>query len=350
MKRPGYKMSLTALPAVSLFSLPFLQPGRGGNQADVLAERANRVFGRLPLVMTSEKNPVTDDKVRLGKMLFFENRISVDETVSCAKCHPFSLYAADGLRKSVGNRCLENRRNAPTVLNAAGQVAQHWIGDRADVEDQTRQSVVGPASFGMPSPEEVEKKLKEIKGYAVLFKRAFPEDGDPVSVKNLALAIGAYERTLVTPSPFDAFLAGRQDALDGRAKKGMRVFLELGCATCHSGPYMGGQMFRKFGLVEPYSKHTRSEPLDDGRYAATKDEADRFVFKVPGLRNVSRTPPYFHDGSVDDLEMAVWVMGKVQLGRSLSEEELGDIKAFLDSLTGEIPEDALCVPILPSRE
>jgi cytochrome c peroxidase len=202
----------------------------------------------------------------------------------------------------------------------------------------------------MPSPEEVEKKLKEIKGYAVLFKRAFPEDGDPVSVKNLALAIGAYERTLVTPSPFDAFLAGRQDALDGRAKKGMRVFLELGCATCHSGPYMGGQMFRKFGLVEPYSKHTRSEPLDDGRYAATKDEADRFVFKVPGLRNVSRTPPYFHDGSVDDLEMAVWVMGKVQLGRSLSEEELGDIKAFLDSLTGEIPEDALCVPILPSRE
>jgi cytochrome c peroxidase len=283
-------------------------------------------------------------------MLFFESRISVDGTVSCAKCHPFSLYAADGLRKSIGNRCLENPRNAPTVLNAAGQIAQHWIGNRADVEDQARQSVVGPASFGMPSAAEVEKRLKEISGYAILFERAFPGDKSPVSVENLALAIGAYERTLVTPSPFDDFLAGRQDALDARAKKGLRAFLELGCATCHSGPYIGGRMFRKLGLVEPYAKHTQSETLDEGRYAVTNDEADRFVFKVAGLRNVSRTPPYFHDGSVDDLEKAAWVMGKVQLGKDLSGEELGDIRAFLDSLTGKVPEDALRVPILPSRE
>lgn len=340
--------SLALIPV--LFFFQFYTPAWGESKADELMERANQVFGRLPPVIASEKNSVTPEKVKLGKILFYEVRISVDGTVSCSRCHPFSLYAADGLRKSIGNRCIVNSRNAPTILNAAAQISEHWIGNRTDVEDQARQSVVGPPSFGMSAPEEVEKKLKEIKGYGSLFKEAFPDDKDPVTVDNLAKAVGAFERTLVTPSPFDAFLAGNQNAIAEQEKKGLRAFMEVGCATCHSGAYVGGQIFQKFGLIEPYWKYTKSEAIDEGRFALTKNESDRYVFKVPVLRNVAKTPPYFHDGSMDDLETAEWIMGKAQLGKDLSKEELGDIKAFLESLTGRIPEDALKLPLVPSME
>jgi cytochrome c peroxidase len=344
------KTNLSILALILFFFLQIYTPTWGGSETDELTERANQVFGRLPPVMASEKNTVTHEKVSLGKMIFYETRISVDGTVSCSRCHPFSLYAADGLRKSIGNRCMVNPRNAPTILNAAAQISEHWIGNRTNVEDQARQSVVGPLSFGMSSPEEVEKKLKEIKGYDLLFKEAFPEDKDPVTVDNLAKAVGAFERTLVTPSRFDAFLAGNKDAIAEQEKKGLRAFMEVGCATCHSGAYVGGQMYQKLGLIEPYWKYTKSELIDVGRYAVTKSESDRYVFKVPVLRNVAKTPPYFHDGSVDDLETAEWIMGKAQLGKDLSKEELGDIKAFLESLTGRIPEHALKLPLLPSME
>jgi cytochrome c peroxidase len=288
MKGRPAPTSLTILTLVLLF-LASDGPARQGRERDELAARANRVFGRLPLVMASEKNPVTPERVRLGKILFYETRISVDGTVSCSRCHPISLYGADGLKRSIGNRSKVNPRNAPTILNAAAQISAHWIGNRADVEDQAKQSVVGPASFGMPSPAEVEKKLKEIPGYGPLFKGAFPQDMDPVTVNNLARAVGVFERTLVTPSPFDAFLAGNKHALTEREKKGIKIFMDAGCATCHSGVYVGGHMYQKFGLIEPYGKYTRSEVNDEGRYAVTKNESDRNVFKVPVLRNVART-------------------------------------------------------------
>lgn len=313
----------------------------------------NRLAGFLapsPRSWLPRKNPVTPEKVRLGKILFYENRISIDGTVSCAKCHPFSLFGADGLKTSIGNRAAVNPRNAPTILNAAAQISEHWIGNRTDVEDQAKQSVVGPSSFGMPSPADVEKKFKEIKDYGQLFKEAFPEDKDPVTVGNFAKAVGAFERTLVTPSRFDAYLAGTRGVFSDQEKKGLKIFMDAGCAGCHSGAYLGGQMYQKFGLVEPFAKFTNSEPIDQGRYAVTKNASDRFVFKVPVLRNIARTAPYFHDGSVEDLRTAVWVMGKAQLGRDFSAEELGDINDFLKSLTGKIPEDALKLPLLPSKE
>ena len=343
----GRLFAIVLISGSFLASSPF---GRGGRETQELTGRANQAFGGLPQVLASEKNPVTAEKVELGKILFYETRISVDGTVSCAKCHPFSLYAADGLRTSVGNRCRTNPRNAPTVLNAAGQIAQHWLGNRVDVEDQARQSVVGPASFGMSSPADVEKILKGIQDYAPLFKRAFPADDDPTTVDNLAKAIGAFERTLVTPSPFDSFLAGQKEALTEQQQSGLNAFLEAGCVTCHEGPYVGGRMFQKFGLLEPYWTYTKSEPVDEGRSAVTKNDADRYVFKVPGLRNVAKTGPYFHDGSVDDLETAILIMGRVQLGQSLPPEKLRDIKAFLMSLTGKIPDDALRLPLLPAKE
>ena len=294
--------------------------------------------------------PITPEKVQLGKILFYETRISVDGTVSCARCHPMGLYAADGLRKSIGNNCKLNPRNAPTILNTAGKISALWIGNRTDVEDQARQSVVGPPSFGMPSNEAVEKKLKEIKGYMEFFKRAFPKETDPITVENLAKAVGAFERILVTSSRFDSFLKGDITALNGKEKRGLKTYLEVECIMCHSGPYVGGQMYEKFGIFEPYWKYTKSDPIDEGRYVVTKNESDRYDFKVPILRNVEKTAPYFHDGSVDKLEDAVWIMGKIQLGKDLNKSQVEDIVAFLKSLTGKIPEDALKIPLLPSME
>jgi cytochrome c peroxidase len=348
MKTLLNKASLSIIALI--LSLPFYGPARGDAKTDELATRANQLFGRLPRDMASEQNPITTEKVKLGKVLFYEARISIDGTVSCSRCHPFSLYGADGLRKSVGNQGKVNARNAPTVLNAAAQISQHWIGNRTDVEDQARQSVVGPASFGMATPAEVEKKLTQIQGYGPLFQESFPQDKDPVTVNNFAKAVGAFERTLVTPSPFDSFLAGNKKALNERAQRGLKAFMDVGCGTCHSGAYLGGQMYQKFGLFEPYGKYTKSETIDIGRYAVTNNETDRDVFKVPVLRNVAKTSPYFHDGSVDDLETAEWIMGKVQLGKDLAKKELGDIQAFIRSLTGTIPEDALKLPMLPSME
>jgi cytochrome c peroxidase len=316
---------------------------------DETLTQARRIFSPLPQVMASEKNPVTPEKVALGKMLFYESRISIDGTVSCAKCHPMSLHAVDGLRKAVGNNCRINPRNAPTVFNAAAQISAHWIGNRTDVEDQARQAVTAPPAFGMPSRESAEKRLKEFSVYTELFNKAFPVDKEPVTVENFAKAVGAFERTLITPSPFDSFLKGSGDAISEKQKRGLKTFMATGCITCHFGTYVGGQMYQKFGIIEPYWKYTKSEKIDQGRFEVTKNEADMYVFKVPVLRNVEKTSPYFHDGSVDTLEEAVIIMAKIQLARYLKSEEADDITAFLGSLTGKIPDDILLVPVLPSK-
>ena len=333
-----------------LFVFSFVGISFASDGDEDLLKQAKQIFRPLPQVMPSEKNPITPEKVKLGKILFYETRISLDGTVSCARCHPIGLYAADGLKKSIGNNCKLNPRNAPTILNAAGQISEHWIGNRVDVEDQAKQAVIGPPSFGMPSYEAVEKKLKEIKGYMELFKKAFPGEAYPITVDNLAKAIGAFERTLVTPSHFDSFLKGDIAALNEREKRGLRTYIETGCIMCHSGPYAGGQAHQKFGIFEPYWKYTKSEPIDEGRYVVTKNDSDKFVFKVPIHRNVAKTAPYFHDGSVDKLEDAVWIMGKIQLGKDLNKGQVEEIVTFMKSLTGKIPEDVLKVPLLPSMD
>lgn len=313
-----------------------------------LARRARDLFGRLPAVMAAAENPVTPDKVALGRMLFFESRLSVDGTVSCARCHPPGLYGADGLAKSVGNRCRTSPRNAPTVLNAAGQIAAHWVGNRTSVEDQARQSLVGAPSFGLPSYEAAEARLKSIPGYEALFERAFPGDPRPVTAANFALAVGAFERTLVTPAPFDAFLDGDGKSLDDAAKRGLDDFIGTGCANCHAGPYLGGRSYEKFGVFEPYWERTAGPEIDEGRYGVTKDEADKYVFKVPVLRNVRMTAPYFHDGSVGRLDDAVRIMGRVQLGTDMDQARAGGIVLFLEALTGRVPAGALEAPLLPA--
>ncbi|HMK43856.1 MAG TPA: cytochrome c peroxidase [Dissulfurispiraceae bacterium] len=313
-----------------------------------IQQQAKQYFTPLPAVMESAQNPVTPEKAALGKLLFYEPRISIDGTVSCAKCHPMSLYAVDALRKSVGNTCRENPRNAPTLLNAAGQISAHWIGNRVSVEDQAKQALVGPPSYGMPNYASVETKLRRSTEYAALFKKAFPDDTDPVTADNFAKAIGAFERTLVTPSPFDDFLKGNQAAMSTAQKDGLKLFLATGCVACHTGTYLGGQSYQKFGVTDAYWKLTGGDKPDEGRFTVTKDEADKYRFKVPILRNVAKTSPYFHDGSVDSLQAAVVIMAKLQLGKALSEEQAASVVEFLSALTGKIPEHALSVPLLPS--
>ncbi len=337
---------------IALFTAAFLCASilLAAGPDEELMSKAKSTFGPLPASMPSPDNPITPEKVKLGNVLFWEPRISSDGVVSCAKCHPMGLYAVDGLRKSVGNHCKENPRNDPTILNAAAQISAHWIGNRTSVEDQAKQALVGPPSYGMPSYESVEKILRGMHGYVTMFKQAFPGEKEPVTADNFAKAVGAFERTLVTPAPFDDFMKGKASALTDRQKRGLKIFLDAGCITCHFSPYLGGQIYQKFGLFAPYETYTKSEKIDEGRFAVTKNPSDKYVFKVPILRNVAETPPYFHDGSVDKLEDAVMIMAKIQLSKDLTKEQTGEIADFLKSLTGTIPEAALKAPILPSAD
>ena len=202
-----------------------------------------------------------------------------------------------------------------------------------------RKALVGPPSFGNPDYKAAMAKIKAIPGYAEMFRDAFPGDKDPVTAENWGKAIGAYERTLVTPSPFDAYLAGNVQAVSEAARIGLKKFIETGCVACHNGVDVGGGAYRKFGVVEDYWKETHSQAIDKGRFDVTANAADMYVFKVPSLRNVAMTPPYFHDGSVDSLADAVHVMGKVQLGKDLPKEDIDAIVTFLDTLTGPLPAD-----------
>src|SRR4030095_12404265 len=317
--------------------------------ADVsLRTQAQSVFKTLPKDMATADNPLTPAKVELGRLLYFEPRASVDSTVSCARCHQPALFGTDALPKSTGAEHRLNPRNAPTVLNAGIQFVQHWRGDRMSVEDQATKALIAPPSFGNPSYESVMAKLRAIPGYPDLFARAFPGQTDPVTAENWGKAIGAYMRTLVTPSPFDAFLAGDDRALSPTAKAGLQSFMQIGCRGCHNGVGVGGSMYQKFGLVEEYWKATGSSNIDKGRFDVTQEPADMYVFKVPSLRNVAMTPPYFHDGSVSTLPAAVRVMARVQLGRTLTDGEVVDLVAFLESLTGRLPDDFTTVPRLPA--
>lgn len=318
-----------------------------GSDTDLLKE-AQGFFQPLPKDMATPEFPITPERLALGRDLYFDPRISVDGTVSCARCHQPALYGTDGLPKPRGAHDKLNPRNAPTILNAALQFKEHWRGDRENVEDQAKQALIGPPSFGDPDYATAMAKIKAIPGYAEMFRKAFPGDADPITPDNWGKAIGAYERTLVTPSRFDKFLAGDVQALSPAERTGLRKFIDTGCIACHNGPGVGGGMFQKFGVVEDYWKETGSNPADKGRFDVTHKPEDMYVFKVPSLRNVAMTPPYFHDGSVRSLAEAVRVMAKVQLGKSLSDQDAQEIVTFLRSLTGELPDDFANAPVLPA--
>ncbi len=314
--------------------------------ADLLAQ-ARQIFQALPKEMTSPENPITPEKVAVGRLLYFEPRVSLDGTTSCARCHQPALYGSDALPRSIGVLHRVSPRNAQTVLNAALHIAAHWRGDRKSFEDQATQALLGPPSFGHPNYETAMARLRAIAVYPALFAKAFPGEPDPITPENWGKAIGAFERTLVTPSRFDAFLMGDTQALSPTEQAGLREFIGVGCASCHNGVGVGGGMYRKFGVFENYWEATGRTNPDKGRFDVTHDPADMYAFKVASLRNVAKTPPYFHDGSVATLPEAVRIMGRVQLGTQLSPEQIGAIVAFLESLTGLLPTEFAVAPVLP---
>jgi cytochrome c peroxidase len=307
-----------------------------------LLKQAQALFKPLP---ETTDLPTTPARVALGKMLFFDPRWTVEGNVSCATCHQPALYGTDALAKSIGVQHRTHQRNAPTVLNAELNFVQHWTGDRKDLEDQAVKALGGVFSSGHPDTTAV-ARIEAIEGYIAVFRQGFPGAAKPITPANIATAIGDYERTLLTPSPFDAYLRGDTKALAPIARRGLQQFISRGCASCHSGTGIGGQMFQKFGVVEEYWKATGSPEIDKGRAGFTKDPADLYVFKVPSLRNVAMTPPYFHDGSVATLDEAVRVMGRVQLGATLSDTEIREIVGFLSALTGPLPPSFASAPTL----
>ena len=312
--------------------------------AKSLVEEARTHFQPLPLLPTGAGAGL---RAELGRRLFYENRVSADGNVSCGHCHQADLAATDGLPKAIGVNGKENTRNAPSVFNASLNFKQHWRGDRESLEEQAEKSPTGPATFGNPDFARVVAKLKAIPDYVDLFAKAFPGESDPINQKNWGVAIAAFERTLLTPSRFDAFLKGDAKALTPKEQEGLQKFISAGCVFCHNGPLLGGNSFQKFGITEDYWKETGSPSPDKGRFDATKNEADLYVFKVPQLRNVEKTAPYFHDGSVAELPNAVKIMGRVQLGQELKDEEVAAIVAFLASLTGPVPANYPPLPRLP---
>ncbi len=343
-------LSALALVAGAFLLFPSLALSDDADQA--LIAKANVLFKPLPASSALENTELTPLRVSLGKALFFETRVSSDGRIGCATCHNPAYHGADSLALTVGIHGKQLPRNAPTVFNTSLLISQHYGGNRATVEEQAYKAVLSPLAYGNTSNEQVETKLTQL-GYMPLFKAAYPADAKPVSVENWSKAIGAFERTLLTPAPFDKFLKGDAQALSRPAKLGLEKFINTGCAGCHNGVTVGGQSYQKFGITQDYWLVTGSTPkdafkgYDKGRFHDTKDEADAFMFKVPQLRNVAVTPPYFHDGSVATLPQAVRVMAQLQLGKQLSDEDVSHIVSFLESLTGDIPADFAKAPRLP---
>jgi cytochrome c peroxidase len=313
-----------------------------------LLKQAQEVFRPLPNVVGTSDLPGTGPRVELGRMLFFDPRLTIDGNMSCSSCHQPAFYGTDALPRSIGVKQRPHPRNAPTVLNAGVLNIIHWRGDRDSLEDQVAKATTSPITSGQPDEKAVIERLSSVAGYVPLFEAAFPNEPQPMRLQSVATAISAYERTLLTPSPFDAYLAGNQEALSAKARAGLAKFINTGCVACHNGVGIGGGMYQKFGVVEDYWKATGSEPVDKGRADVTNDPADLYVFRVASLRNVAMTAPYFHDGSVATLPEAVKIMARVQLGVTLNDADTRDIVAFLESLTGELPTNFATVPALPS--
>jgi cytochrome c peroxidase len=332
---------IVAISAISFFSF--------AAQAGELRQDANAVFSPITAAAAAgalKNNDLMPAKVDLGRKLFFEPRLSRSQIISCNSCHNIGAGGVDAGSTSIGHGWQKGPRRAPSVLNAVFNASQFWDGRAEDLKAQAKGPVQAAVEMNN-TPEQVEKTLRSIPAYVEAFKKAFPSDANPVSFDNMAKAIEAFEATLITPSSrFDKFLAGDVNAINEQEKKGLRLFLDKGCAACHGGVNLGGNGYFKFGVAEK-PRPEILPPADKGRQAVTKKESDEFVFRSAPLRNVALRAPYFHTGQVWSLEEAVSLMAKYQLGETLSNDEVASIVAFLQTLTGEQPH--IEYPVLPAR-
>ncbi|MCW8853645.1 MAG: c-type cytochrome [Gammaproteobacteria bacterium] len=296
---------------------------------DRLLKSALRVFNPLPEKMPGSEND-TAERIALGKKLFFETRLSINNTQSCASCHRLDdgFAGVDNLPTSPGARGEPGTRNSPTVLNAGWQRTQFWDGRAENLVEQAKGPILNPIEMAMPDEQAVVKKIQDIKEYQDAFVTAFPKSKPAVTYHNIAEAIAAFERTLITPSRFDDFLNGDTKALTQLELQGLKTFIKLDCKQCHDGVLLGGEAFEKLGKKNPYDNQS-----DQGMYALTKDNDDRMFFKVSALRNVALTAPYFHDGKLVTLSEAVRSMAWLQLDMKLTDQQVDEVTGFLRSLT-----------------
>ena len=338
----------SAATASQATAAPAVDNSNASPEDQDLLKRAQGVFKPLPSAEEmQQRRPFTEEQVKLGQQLWYEPRLSKGNTVSCNSCHNLASAGVDNLPTSQGHKGAFGGRNSPTAVNAAVLDMQFWDGRAADVEEQAGGPLLNPVEMANESEEAAVGKIAKIPEYQTLFKAAFPQDG-AVSFKNITTAIGAFERTLLTPTKWDDYLKGNINALNEQERKGVRSFMDNGCIACHTGASLGGSSFQKFGLVQgPYWKFIEDPNKDKGRADVTKKAEDEFFFRVPGLRNVAKTYPYFHNGSVWELDKAVKIMGQAQLGKDLPQEEVDNIVAFLHTLSGSVPESARTMPELP---
>jgi cytochrome c peroxidase len=314
------------------------------SQEDSMLSVAQKVFESLPAVAIDKNNQLSPEKIALGKILFYDTRLSLKGNNSCNSCHKLTSFGVDNEATSMGDAGKAGNRNSPTVFNAALHNMQFWDGRAGTIEEQAGMPILNSVEMAIPHKEFLTDRLSKVKLYQDMFKAAFPHDANPITYDNMQKAIGAFERTLLTPSRFDKYMEGDQHAITAQEKSGLRLFLESGCTTCHNGVGIGGNSLQKFGLVTDYHTLTGSKLNDDGRKTVTSKITDKDVFKVPGLRNSKGTYPYFHDGSIVRLDSAVKIMGKVQLNKELTQQQASDIVAFLSSLTGDVNQDAKTFP------
>lgn len=299
-------------------------------------------------------NPMSEEKIELGKMLFFDPRLSMDGTISCNSCHNVMFHGGDGRPVGAGIHGQRGGRGSPTVWNSAFHTVQFWDGRAVSLEEQAKGPLINSVEMGMSSHDMVIARIQQIPGYVQAFKKVFPKDKKP-TIDNAAKAIAAYERTLITPnSPFDKYMKGNKKAMTPQEIRGMKLVDEIGCTSCHTGVNFAGEGFKMGeGHYQPFpqipgSKYDKMYDLtsDLGRYEVTKKAEDKNHWRVPTWRNVAITAPYFHNGKVHTLNEAVRVMAKTQLGMDLKDKQVSDIVAFLNALTGEFPVQTM--PMLPN--
>lgn len=298
---------------------------------DELLKDAQANFG---LITAAEPEELEKPLTVLGQHLFWDKRLSANGKIACASCHMASDWGADSEQFSIDAKEKPTKRNSQTVFNAMLQPNLRWTGDRKSGAHQAEKSLTG--SMGFASADDVVELMKR-HGYEAKFKAAFPKTENPMNPVNYAKAIEAYEFTLSTPAAFDRYLSGQLDAVTKQQKSGLRLFMSVGCADCHSGKLLGGEGLEKFGVHQDYWKATGSKQTDAGLFESSNKEEDKYQFRVSTLRNIEKTAPYFHDGSMASLGEAVRVMAKVQLDQELNDTQIQSIVAFLSSLTGDIP-------------
>lgn len=298
-----------------------------------LFKKASSVFVSISSLPEST---ISREMIVLGKKLYFDNQLSKNNTISCSSCHDLNKYGVDNLPTSLGDTKLNGNRNSPSTIYAFLHGMQFWDGRAKDVEEQAGGPLLNPIEHGIPSEAYLIQKLSKIPEYAMLFKAAFPSEKNPITFKNLTSAIASFERQLSPTSKFDEYLDGNESALNEKEKTGLTNFMDNGCITCHSGIAIGGQMMQKFGVYSNYWESTKSKKIDNGLFDRTKIETDKYLFKTPSLRNIEKTYPYFHDGSIQSLKEAIKIMAKIQLNKDLDQEQISSIEAFLKTLTADV--------------